>query len=82
MCQISCPAIRGQGRICMTGAAYGVLGFTLAAKGKGTRVTLTHQAVGDVDAETEEGYRGGWIDLLANRLKPYVEDGTRQGVRR
>lgn len=69
------------GRIGMTGPAYSVVSFELKKKGKGTRVTLTHQAIGDVDAETEAGYRMGWTDLLEQRLKPYVESGTRSGVR-
>lgn len=69
------------GRMGMHGPAYAVVTFDLAAKGKGTRVTLTHQAVGDVDAETTEQYTEGWTDLLTNRLKPYVESGTRSGAR-
>jgi uncharacterized protein YndB with AHSA1/START domain/DNA-binding transcriptional ArsR family regulator len=69
------------GRMGMSGPAYSVVTFELAAKGKGTRVTLTHQGVGDVDAETSEQYHEGWTDLLTNRLKPYVESGTRSGAR-
>jgi uncharacterized protein YndB with AHSA1/START domain/DNA-binding transcriptional ArsR family regulator len=69
------------GRIGMTGPAYSVVSFELAARGKGTVVTLTHQAIGDVDEETEADYREGWEDLLGNRLKPYVEAGTRSGAR-
>jgi DNA-binding transcriptional ArsR family regulator/uncharacterized protein YndB with AHSA1/START domain len=69
------------GRIGMTGPAYSVVTFELAAKGKGTRVTLTHQGVGDFDEETVGGYQAGWEDLLHNRLKPYVESGTRSGAR-
>jgi len=69
------------GRVGMSGPAYSVVTFELTAKGKGTRVTLTHQGVGDVDEETAAGYEGGWKDLLANRLKPYVEAGTRSGAR-
>lgn len=70
------------GRIGMTGPALSVVTFELAPDGKGTRVTLTHQAVGDVDDETRTGYQDGWTDLLESRLKPYVEDGRRDGVRR
>jgi len=69
------------GRVGMTGPAYSVVTFELAAKGKGTRVTLTHQGVGDFDEETASGYEAGWNDLLSNRLKAYVESGTRGGVR-
>ena len=69
------------GRMGMTGPVYAVVAFTLTPAKGGTLLTLTHQAVGDVDAETETGYQAGWADLIADRLKALVEDGTPSGVR-
>lgn len=71
-----------RGPLGMKGAVYGVITFTLEARGKGTRLQLSHRAIGEVDQKTQEGYQGGWGDLLSTRLKAFVERGERVGIRK
>ena len=63
------------GTLGMGGAVVGVIHFDLAETAGGTRLQLTHRAIGDIDAETVANYTGGWTALLEGRLKPYVEGG-------
>jgi uncharacterized protein YndB with AHSA1/START domain len=39
--------------------------YRLTEEGKGTRLTLTHQAVGLISAEHQAGVQKGWADILA-----------------
>jgi uncharacterized protein YndB with AHSA1/START domain/DNA-binding transcriptional ArsR family regulator len=59
----------------MTGAVQNVMEITLAPEGDGTRLRLTHRALGEIDDETEENYSRGWTALLGGRLKSLVETG-------
>lgn len=69
-----------EGSFGMAGPVAGVVRITLAPHGEDTVVRLSHEAVGNVDAETQRSYSLGWDDLLGVRLKTFVEDGTRYGV--
>lgn len=70
-----------QGSMGMTGAVVGVSRFRLdPIEGGSTRLRLSHEAFGHIDAETERNYGLGWRDLLGVRLKAYVEDGVRYGL--
>ncbi len=70
-----------QGAMGMTGAVVGVSRFGLdPIEGGSTRVRLSHEAFGHIDAETERNYGLGWHDLLRVRLKAFVEEGVRYGL--
>jgi uncharacterized protein YndB with AHSA1/START domain len=73
--------IEWTGRIGMGGAVVGVVAYRVEPQGKGTLLKLSHRAVGEVTAETERNYGGGWQDLLGTRLRAFVERGERQGLR-
>ena len=45
------------------------------ATADGTRLRLTHRALGELDDESEANYATGWTHLLAGRLKSLVETG-------
>lgn len=74
--------IEWTGRIGMGGAVVGVVAYRVEAKGRGTLLKLSHRAAGEVTAETERNYGGGWQDLLGTRLRAFVERGERQGLRK
>jgi uncharacterized protein YndB with AHSA1/START domain len=59
----------------MTGAVQNVMEITLEPHEDGTRLRLTHRALGELDDETEANYSTGWTHLLAGRLKSLVETG-------
>ena len=65
----------------MTGAVVGVIRFELSDTDGGTKLQLTHRAIGDIDAETVDNYTAGWTALLEGRLKPYVESGLGKSIR-
>jgi DNA-binding transcriptional ArsR family regulator/uncharacterized protein YndB with AHSA1/START domain len=69
------------GVVGMRGAVAGLIRFELEEKNGGSLLKLDHRAVGDIEPEMEGNYQGGWNDLLATRLKGYVERGERSGVR-
>ena len=70
-----------QGAMGMTGAVVGVTRFGLEPTEDGsTRLRLSHEAFGHIDAETERNYGLGWQDLLGVRLKAYLEEGMRYGL--
>ncbi len=69
------------GRMSMSDAVCGVVRFDLAPACGGTRLTLTHTALGRLDDRTQERFEAGWRDLLMTRLKAYVETGQASGVR-
>jgi DNA-binding transcriptional ArsR family regulator/uncharacterized protein YndB with AHSA1/START domain len=68
------------GPIGMSTPVAGVVDFNLVEKANGTVVKLSHQVIGDVNEKTKENYGNGWNDLLAVRLKAFVEDGTKYGI--
>jgi len=70
------------GSMGMRGAVAGVIEITLTPRGPDTVVRLSNRVVGEVDDETESGYRDGWQGLLTERLKAYVEKGVRSGFKR
>lgn len=71
------------GTIGMSGAIHGKVAILLkdSSEGRACDVELTHVAVGFLGPQTRESYDGGWVDLLG-RLKAYVEEGKKGGVRR
>lgn len=69
------------GRMGMRDAVAGNIRFELVETAGGTQVQLEHRAVGGVSAETERDFGAGWEDLLGTRLKGYVEEGAKPGIR-
>ena len=72
----------------MSGAVSGIITYALEPAGKSaTTLKLTHRAIGEdrppmgVNEEMRRNYSGGWSDLLATRLKQFVETGRRAGVK-
>jgi len=59
----------------MTGAVQNVMEITLEPNDGGTRLRLTHRALGELGDDTESNYSKGWTALLAGRLKSLVETG-------
>jgi DNA-binding transcriptional ArsR family regulator/uncharacterized protein YndB with AHSA1/START domain len=70
------------GPIGMSGAVVGIATLELETRGRATVLKLTHRAIGQVTDETRRSYSAGWSDLLATRLKAFVEQGTRTGIDR
>lgn len=62
------------------GVALAVAEFALTPDGDATELRFTFGAVGAIDDELASGFNLGWRDLLTERLKQFVEDGTRLGV--
>jgi uncharacterized protein YndB with AHSA1/START domain len=62
------------------GVVYGVVEFELEEARPGTRLRFSHRAIGQVDAEVIEAFRGGWVELLDGRLRAYLERGERRGI--
>ena len=65
----------------LQGVVNGNIKFSLEPNGKGTRLTLSHAAMGLFGPEAEEMYTGGWADLLGTRLRAFVEKGEVTGLR-
>lgn len=61
----------------MSGAVFGVIEYTLDAKGTSTTVKLEHSAVGDISDETASNYKKGWTALLGESFKQFIELGKR-----
>lgn len=72
--------IEVSGSIGMSGVVNGVVCFELQAQSNGTLIKLSHRAMGEVNEELQTGYAGGWHDLLAVRLKAFVEHGIQYGI--
>ncbi len=70
------------GRMGMRDAIAGTVRFELEDQANGTRLTLEHAAIGRLDAKTEASFGAGWQDLLAGRLKAFVERGERLGLKK
>lgn len=62
------------------GVAIGVAEFVLTPDGDATNLRFTFGAVGAIDDQMASGFNLGWRDLLTERLKQFVEHGTRLGV--
>lgn len=60
----------------MDGRVAGTVTFTFVAMTGGTRLTVAHVATGDLPAGAEEQYLHGWMALLGDCLKPYIETGV------
>src|SRR5258706_13913426 len=69
------------GSIAMTSGVHGEIKYELEATEQGTRLRFSHRAIGDFDEGSTQDYSSGWTDLLATRLKAFVEDGKRLGLR-
>lgn len=69
------------GSIAMSSAVHGKIKYELEATEQGTRLRFSHRAIGDFDEGSTQDYSSGWNDLLATRLKAFVEDGKRLGLR-
>jgi hypothetical protein len=69
-----------RGSMAMSGVVDGVVGFELVVRGNATQVKLSHRAMGEVSEELQAGYHGGWHDLIAVRLKAFLEHGTKYGI--
>ncbi|MEH0110004.1 helix-turn-helix domain-containing protein [Tersicoccus sp. MR15.9] len=67
------------GSMGMRSACTGEVRYELVAVDGGTRVNLSHDAVGAFPAERAAGYDRGWEDLNL-RLQAWVEQGERYGV--
>jgi len=66
----------------MSGAVSGIITYSLEPAGKSaTTLKLSHRAIGEVTEEARQNYTFGWTDLLATRLKQFIETGTRAGVK-
>jgi hypothetical protein len=52
------------GPLFMSYAAVSHVQYRLAEHGSGTRLTLTHRAVGEISPEHREGVNRGWAQLL------------------
>ncbi|MEO7994941.1 MAG: metalloregulator ArsR/SmtB family transcription factor [bacterium] len=80
--QIAAPnVLQLRGPMGIPTAVDGVITFELTEEGNATRLKLSHTICGMIAEETGEGYTMGWNLLLATKLKAYVEDGTRMGIR-
>ncbi len=62
------------------GLVHGIAEFRLNAVGKGTLLNFTHRAIGVVEEKFAEAAKGGWGDLLGERLRRYAETGVGQGI--
>jgi len=69
-----------QGSMAMPGAVYGVIRMDLEDTKGGTRLKLSHRAIGEVSEELQHSYVGGWKDLLDVRLRAWVERGVKLGL--
>lgn len=68
------------GRFGLDGAVVSVAHFELRVDGKTTTLALSHHIIGELDEQTQQMYSFGWNDLLATRLKAFVEKGERYGI--
>jgi len=63
------------GRFGMIGVVSGRIHYDLFASDKGTRLVLTHQAIGRITEETERNFSQGWSELLDRRLRAHLDGG-------
>jgi DNA-binding transcriptional ArsR family regulator/uncharacterized protein YndB with AHSA1/START domain len=74
-------ALELSGLIGMSGAVAGLVRFEIEPAEGGCVLKLDHRAVGDIGEQTASNYHAGWGDLLGDRLKAFVENGERKGIR-
>lgn len=67
------------GQMGMGGAVTGSVEYHLDPVSQGTRVTVTHNAIGTFGPRAVDTYDYGWADLQA-RLRAWVQDGVAYGV--
>jgi len=60
------------GSMGMKSAVSGRVRIELVAEGLGTRLSLSHAAIGPIAADAGEQYAKGWVDLLDARLRAQV----------
>jgi uncharacterized protein YndB with AHSA1/START domain len=65
------------GSIGMAGAVLGYARFDLEDRGGATLLKLSHRAFGEIGEQRKQGYTRGWVELLNERLKKFVEQGIR-----
>jgi DNA-binding transcriptional ArsR family regulator/uncharacterized protein YndB with AHSA1/START domain len=68
------------GAIAMSGIVNSVVSIELEAQSQGTLLKLSHRAMGEVNEGLQQVYTSGWHDLLAVRLKAFVEQGIKYGI--
>ena len=62
------------------GPVSAVVEISLAPHGNGTRLELAFRAFGLIDPAMADAFTGGWRELISERLRRFVEDGTRLGI--
>jgi len=62
------------------GAVHAVVELSLASHPTGTHLALSFRAHGLINEAMASAFTGGWHELIAERLKRFVEDGTRLGI--
>jgi uncharacterized protein YndB with AHSA1/START domain/DNA-binding transcriptional ArsR family regulator len=67
--------LRMTGPMGMSGPVTGWISFDLEPDAQGTRLKLSHQAMGSFDASLREHYTAGWQELLGQHFKRFVEQG-------
>lgn len=70
--------LRLSGPLGMNTAVNSVYEFGLGTKGKGTVLTLKHQAIGFLDSKWKKAHKEGWQELWKH-LKEFAEKGKRYG---
>ena len=54
-------------------AVYGVIEIDLETAAGGTLLKLSHNAIGQIEADKQANYTNGWRVLLGERLKNFAE---------
>ncbi len=62
-----------EGSIGMDAPVQGMISYELVPQGQATLLKFTHHAFGELSEDTEQTYTTGWKDMLAGRLRAYVE---------
>ena len=68
--------LRLMGPMNIPGPVQGDIVFTLEEVAEGTRLLLSHRAIGKLASNIEERYIIGWDDLLNTRLRALIEEPT------
>lgn len=61
------------GRFGMIGVVSGRIHYDLFPSDRGTRLVLTHQAIGRIAPESKTNFSEGWSELLDRRLRAHLE---------
>ena len=62
------------------GLALGIASFELIGSKSSTTVQFSFRAFGPIAPDMAEAFAKGWRELVTQRLKTYVETGTRLGI--